>query len=104
MQVREFQTLIHELYFEKDKARGSEATFLWLAEEVGELAKSMRRKDFFNMREELADVVAWTASLANLYGIDLADALREKYPGRCGVCSSIPCRCVEETRALGGTG
>ncbi len=93
MRVREFQTLIQDLYLEKDRARGTEGTFLWLAEEVGELSRSLRKRDFFNAQEEIADVIAWTMSIANLLGIDVEQALREKYPGHCANCGKIPCAC-----------
>lgn len=92
--LADFQREIHEVYFAKDKARGVDGTFLWLAEEVGELSEALRRKDFFAAQEELADVVAWTASVANLLGIDLAQVVRAKYPpGRCGRCGRAPCAC-----------
>ena len=41
--IRELQRRIFELYGAKDKARGDSATFLWLAEEFGELATALRR-------------------------------------------------------------
>lgn len=94
--VREFQAHMSELYAAKDRRRGAERTFLWLTEEVGELAEAVRKRDFFSAREELADVVAWTASLANLLGIDLEEALLEKYPrGPCARCGASPCACPE---------
>ena len=34
---RSFQQLIRDMYLEKDLARGTEGTFMWLMEEVGEL-------------------------------------------------------------------
>ncbi len=94
--VREFQNHMAELYGEKDRRRGADRTFLWLTEEVGELAEALRKRDFFAAKEELADVIAWTASIANLLGVDLADAIREKYPaGPCARCGRSPCACEE---------
>ena len=40
--LSEFQTLIRNMYLEKDQTRGVPATFMWLMEEVGELASSLR--------------------------------------------------------------
>jgi NTP pyrophosphatase (non-canonical NTP hydrolase) len=97
MDLAGFQRHIAELYLEKDRRRGVEPTFLWLMEEVGELAEAVRRKDRENLKEEFADVLAWTASLANLLEIDLDAAVREKYPPLCKRCSSKPCACVEST-------
>ena len=42
MTLREFQSLIREMYHDKDAARGVEGTFMWLTEEIGELATALR--------------------------------------------------------------
>ncbi len=93
--VAEFQKHIAELYLEKDRARGVPDTFLWFMEEVGELAEAVRRGERAGLEEEFADVLAWTASLANLLDIDLAQALAKKYPPTCLRCQEKPCACSE---------
>ena len=93
MHLREFQELMKDLYYARDAERGSEKTLLWLVEEMGEFAEAVRKKDREAVREELADIVAWTASLANIHGVDLERALAEKYPGHCKYCGSNPCIC-----------
>jgi len=93
LEISEFQELIRKLYFEKDRSRGKAKTLLWLGEEIGELYEAYRSGRREDMAEELADIVAWVASFANLEGIDLEEALRRKYPGVCYYCNSIPCRC-----------
>jgi len=40
--IKDFQALIRQMYFEKDLARGVDGTFMWLMEEVGELAAALR--------------------------------------------------------------
>ena len=80
----EFQAFIKERYFETDNARGPASTFLWFTEEIGELAEAIARRDRgdgddANLREEFADVLAWLATLANITGVDLAEAVHEKY-------------------------
>ena len=47
--------------------------------------------------EELADVIAWTTSIANLMEIDLEEALAFKYPGKCKKCNANPCQCENKT-------
>ncbi len=94
MTIAEFQRLIREIYFERDSRRGTDGTFRWLVEETGELARSLRRGDEANRREEFADVFAWLASLASLTGVDLEAAI-EKYRQGCPKCRSTPCRCSE---------
>ncbi len=97
MEFSDFQTLIRKLYFEKDKRRGSLGTFAWLVEEVGEVASLVKEKqiDSNALGAELADIIAWAFSLANIYGIDLEKAILNKYPLKCGKCGKIPCECVE---------
>jgi len=97
MQFSDFQTLIRTLYYEKDKKRGVLGTFTWLVEEVGEVANIVKQQNIDDsaLGAELADVIAWTFSLANIYGIDLEKAILSKYPLRCGKCGKAPCECVE---------
>ena len=42
MTLREFQQLIRDMYHDKDAARGVEGTFMWLTEEIGELATALQ--------------------------------------------------------------
>lgn len=79
-----FQTLIRARYFATDSARGVPGTFMWLMEEVGELAtalqdnapgKSPTAAGRANLEEEFADVIAWITTLANITGVDLEKAL-----------------------------
>lgn len=93
MHLREFQALMKELYLKKDAERGAEKTLLWLLEEVGELSEALRKRNVSAVEEELADIIAWSMSLANVLGIDAEEALLEKYPGYCRYCGSKPCVC-----------
>ncbi len=84
---------MREIYYERDSRRGVEKTYMWLVQEVGELGRAILRGDLENAKEEVADVLAWLASLCNILGIDLEDAVSRKYPGVCPKCKSKPCRC-----------
>lgn len=81
--IAEFQQHIRDKYFATDSARGTPATFLWLVEEIGELATALNtagdKRDQANVEEEFADVVAWLCTLANINGVDLETAIRKKY-------------------------
>ena len=68
-------------YFERDRERGLYATFTWLVEEVGELAEALLAGERDKIMEELADVIAWTLSIANLVGVSAEEAVRRKYGG-----------------------
>ena len=79
MELRELQAFIKEKYYEKDQERGVLKTFLWLVEEIGELSEALREGDIEAINEEIADVLAWTLSLANLLEIDLEESFKRKY-------------------------
>lgn len=115
MDIRDFQNLIRTMYYEKDAARGVSGTFMWLAEEVGELASDLRTieqlqgdgvastdKKFSdvhtNLKKEFADVIAWLVTIANVVDVDLAEALTEKYGSGCPGCQNLVCDCSDEEK------
>jgi len=77
--IRSFQKAIEKAYFNRDKERGLDRTFIWFIEEVGELAKAIKNGDRENIVEEIADVFAWLVSVANLLEVDLVEAVVRKY-------------------------
>lgn len=91
--IRDFQRMIGEIYYKRDEERGKLRTMLWIVEEVGELAEAVRKDELDKIGEEMADVLAWLVSLANLYDIDIEKVALEKYPGYCIKCGKKPCRC-----------
>ena len=93
MTLSALQSMILQMYGAKDAARGDAATFLWLTEEFGELATAVRAGHQGELAAEMADVLAWLATLANIRGINLEEAVLQKYGGGCPGCSQIPCAC-----------
>lgn len=110
MSFRSFQSLIRTMYFDKDASRGIPATFLWLTEEIGELASALRetsdeekqriapeefarRRD--NLEQEFADVLAWLTTIANVANVDLEKALIGKYGSGCPGCGDWACSCPD---------
>ena len=85
--IAEFQSRIRDRYLEADAARGTPGTFMWFIEEVGELATALQKaagqgqgtSGGDNLAEEFADVLAWLCTLANVNGVDLTRAVRDKY-------------------------
>lgn len=92
MELDAFQRLMDDTYGERDRARGVEATVAWLAEELGELARAVRKGTRAEQVHELSDALAWLASLANQLGIGLDEATA-RYATGCPKCRAIPCRC-----------
>jgi NTP pyrophosphatase (non-canonical NTP hydrolase) len=87
------QRMILQMYGRKDAARGDAATFLWLAEEFGELATALRSGTPEELAMEMADVLAWLVTLANVRGVDLEAAFLAKYGRVCPGCGASPCGC-----------
>ncbi len=93
MTLDEFQQLIDKMYSDKDRSRGAAGTFLWLNEEIGELAAAIAEGTRENQAEEFADVLAWVATLANVTGVNLTEAVQAKYGSGCPDCGLFVCTC-----------
>jgi NTP pyrophosphatase (non-canonical NTP hydrolase) len=92
MDLAELQSTLRRTYYARDAERGRDATFRWLTEEVGELARALRTGDPDNLVHEFGDVLAWLASLANLAGVSIDEAA-DRYRTGCPRCGNSPCRC-----------
>lgn len=94
MTIQDFQKQIEAIYYTRDAERGVPLTFTWFVEEVGELAKEIRKEpqDMARLRAEFADVFAWLVTLASLLDIDLAEAAAI-YATGCPKCNAVPCAC-----------
>lgn len=98
LSIADLQRHIRNMYFEKDAARGVDGTFMWLMEEVGELASALRGNDKENLAEEFADVIAWLATIANVADVDLNAALSAKYGSGCPGCNRLVCECPDSEK------
>jgi NTP pyrophosphatase (non-canonical NTP hydrolase) len=83
------------MYVEKDIARGVDGTFMWLVEEIGELATALREGTHEQQAAEFADVLAWLTTIANVVGVDLAEAVTQKYGSGCPGCGRFVCTCPD---------
>jgi NTP pyrophosphatase (non-canonical NTP hydrolase) len=93
--LADFQRLIRDMYMAKDVARGVDGTFMWLIEEVGELASALRDGTHEEQMGEFADVLAWMTTIANVVGVDLSEAVRRKYGDGCPGCKQFVCVCPD---------
>ncbi len=90
--------MMRRIYFQRDSERGIAGSYDWLVEEVEELGATLKAQDVPAAMNELADVLAWLASLANLVDIDLETAAVSKYNGNCPRCGKAPCECPVSKR------
>jgi NTP pyrophosphatase (non-canonical NTP hydrolase) len=93
IRLGDLQQLIRDMYLEKDVARGIDGTFMWLMEEIGELAAALRDGTHEERMEEFADVLAWLTTIANVAGVDLSEAVSRKYGSGCPGCGQLVCGC-----------
>lgn len=92
MELDAFQNLMERTYGERDRSRGMDAAVAHLTEEVGELARAIRKGTRDEQVHELGDVLAWVASLAAQLEVSLDQAAR-RYEGGCPRCTASPCTC-----------
>ncbi len=88
MTIKEIQEYFEKIFLERGfENQNPEQQMLLLTEEVGELAKAIRKehstlhlhkKELINIKEEIADVLIVLIALCNELSIDLFDALNEK--------------------------
>jgi NTP pyrophosphatase (non-canonical NTP hydrolase) len=90
--LEQLQAVIARTYGRRDAQRGVAATVAWLAEEVGELARAVRKGTRDEQLHELGDALAWLASLAGQLGLSLEEAA-SRYASGCPVCGASPCAC-----------
>ena len=93
--LAQFQQLIRQMYIEKDVARGVDGTFMWLIEEIGELAGALRDGEPEELAAEFADVLAWLTTIANVVDVDLSEAVMKKYGSGCPGCGQFVCTCSD---------
>jgi len=98
--LTDMQLLIETMYGTKDEARGVSGTFMWLMEEIGELAAALREEEGCEgpaseaLSLEFADVLAWLATIANVANVDLQAAFLRKYGSGCPGCGDLVCSCT----------
>ncbi len=92
MDLADLQRIIRETYGDRDRDRGIDGTFAWFVEEVGELSRALRREGHAERVHEFSDVLAWLVTLADLAGVDMAEAAA-RYADGCPKCGARPCRC-----------
>lgn len=101
MDFAALQDVMARTYGDRDAARGVPASIAWLCEEVGEFARASRKGTPQEQLDELSDVLAWLASIANQLGLSMEDAVN-RYAGGCPKCSTLPCRCAADAPARSG--
>ena len=92
VQIDTFQELMARTYGDRDRRRGTAASLAWLVEEVGELARAVRKGTEAEQLAEVGDVLAWLASITDQLGLSLDEAA-QRYASGCPRCTTLPCSC-----------
>lgn len=74
-QIRKLQDAADKIYGRLP----ADQAFQWFIEEIGELARALRRADRANTHEELGQIFAWVLCLGNILQIDLASSLEHAF-------------------------
>ncbi|MEM4734264.1 MAG: MazG nucleotide pyrophosphohydrolase domain-containing protein [Candidatus Thorarchaeota archaeon] len=83
-----------QIYGLRDRDAGVNVALLRTYQELAELSEAvMSNLSTRELAGELADLLAWVCSLANLLDIDLNGAFLAKYGRGCSRCHSSPCIC-----------
>lgn len=85
--MRDLQKRVHFIRTERGFTMDPLKIFTLLNEEIGEVAAELKKRwsinydglDKSKLKEELADVQVCLCALANQYGIDLEEAVEEKF-------------------------
>lgn len=82
----DWQRLIVQVFARNNAFMSPKTIWLRTIEQAGELAEVLRKEDYSECEDVLADLLAWVLAFANKVGIALADAVWAKYPGICPYC------------------
>lgn len=85
--------MIRRIYWHRDQPRGVERNYIHLVEEIGELGRAIMEGDVEAIKSELADSLAWLATVANVLYVDLEKAATSKYSNICPKCGEARCTC-----------
>lgn len=66
-----------------------------MVEEIGELARAIRKGERKKIKEEFADCLAWLLSVGSILDVDAEQAM-DKYSNGCPKCGKSPCGCEED--------
>lgn len=92
--LNEWQRVLAGIYGKVNKIKMLIQVWLHVSEEIGEICRAYRKKLDDNLKEEMADTVVWTLSMASKLDVNLQELILERYRGRCDVCGKEKCQCV----------
>lgn len=96
-----------DVYGERNRRKGIDYVMGRLTNEIGELLSlAMRLPELEGNQEqtlhefslELADVISWIMTSANVLSVDLEQAVARRYKNGCTSCQAIPCTCAHFSR------
>lgn len=96
--LQEWQDLFNDIYGEKNKRLDTYKIWMHVVEEVGEVARQLRKENYDELRKSLPDVFAWLCAFCNHRSIKLEEAVWYKFPAICPFCGrESRCICIAES-------
>ena len=88
-----WQEMFKRIYGNINKLASPVSIWLHVLEEMGEVSKEIRFKNWSKAKDEAADCYAWLMAFCNKLGVRLDDITWNTYPGICNVCRKEKCQC-----------
>ena len=94
--IKRWYQMLEEVYGGRNKNKLNQDLWLHVVEELGSLARDMRKENTEGTLINIADLFAWHAAFTSRYG-DLDNFLWHKFPGVCPYCVSEEyCECINK--------
>jgi NTP pyrophosphatase (non-canonical NTP hydrolase) len=100
-----WEEMFERIYGNVNTIQSSKGIGFHFMEEVSEVARELRREHHAELKNELADVLAWLVAVyhraqAHQSGkpTTLSACIWAIYPGKCDKCGSCPCECENKAR------
>ena len=96
--LKSLQEMLHGIYDEHDRSLYSDPELLLrVNEEVSEIDELVRKEKISEITQKLPHLFVWLMAFIDRAGIDIAEALWDKYPGVCPYClRAYDCMCISQ--------
>lgn len=96
MDLNDYQTLLQNIYGEKNKERGGDNVYGYVVRNSGYFCKDLGRLDVAekDVIDNFIKALSWLFSLATQFNFNILETFLKKYPGICPHCLEEQCVCL----------